>query len=39
MTRGQKYLLVLFVIFCLLLAALRVYAIVIRNQNIADMVS
>ena len=39
MTIGQKYWLVLFVIFCLLLAVLRVYAIVIRNQNIADMVS
>ena len=36
--RKQKYILAVFVIFCLVLAGLRVYAIVVRNESIADMV-
>ena len=34
----QKAFLIAFVIFCLVLAGLRVYAIVVRNENIAEIV-
>ena len=39
MTRRQKLFLALFILFCLVVAGLRVYSIMARNQNLIEMVS
>ena len=39
MTKRQKLFLALFILFCLVVAGLRVYSIMARNQNLIKMVS
>ena len=38
MTKRQKLFLALFILFCLVVAGLRVYSIMARNQNLIEMV-
>ena len=39
MTKRQKLFLALFILLCLVVAGLRVYSIMARNQNLIEMVS